>query len=370
MVVAPPRAVSASAEVRWARPSPLASRLTVAMQRFGGTSSELRILGWQRFVLAVLQMTRTLHRLSAVFGRRRLRRDRHTQRALQSSEPTSAAFAESSSPAAPPASDAARTSSCRTHEPVQELMAADRTDCYAEVPQRCLHQDARRTSNEYGDFLECLQCGQRWRHMKECCGMHLPIGCRPRPGGSAPSSTRFRHAHSRECSQVNRCTLAAPSSSVALPVSSAAGTLTNRTHRSVQELMAADNAGRYPEVPEYCSHQAARRTSNEHGNFLECLQCGQRWRHMQDCCGIHLPVGVRNRPGGTAPSSTRFREAHLRECQQTIRNAATSTQTAAPSSSSTSRTLGPSIPANPPGRNASAVPVDDGFLCILSEEED
>eukprot|EP00971_Amphidinium_carterae_P197240 3914945-Amphidinium_carterae.1 len=74
-------------------------------------------------------------------------------------------------------------------------------------------------------------------------------------------------------------------------------------------------ASQWTQEPASCPHAEGKRTQNEHGVFLECLMCGQRWRRMTECCNTWLEIGRRTFPGGPAPSATDFKNKHARACR-------------------------------------------------------
>ena len=91
--------------------------------------------------------------------------------------------------------------------------------------------------------------------------------------------------------------------------------------RSFQHYAAAVSRSALARPLGDCLHSDVTSTHNQHGNFLECRDCGQRWRHMRECCGILLPVGVRSPFNGRCPSSTSFQLEHRKTClkQEVVR---------------------------------------------------
>ena len=57
-------------------------------------------------------------------------------------------------------------------------------------------------------------------------------------------------------------------------------------------------------------------SGNQHGDFLECLKCGQRWRRMKECCGRWLEIGVRKHQRAKPPNSSSFCRAHRALCSR------------------------------------------------------
>ena len=68
-------------------------------------------------------------------------------------------------------------------------LSGQRSDAYRLKP----------SSNQYGDFMECLTCGQRWRRMTQCCGLWIEIGRRSHAGAKPPTALPFCRAHIESC---------------------------------------------------------------------------------------------------------------------------------------------------------------------------
>ena len=81
---------------------------------------------------------------------------------------------------------------------VKELMAETKADKFEQKPHRCLHEKARKYDCSHGTFMECKQCGSRWRLM-DACGEWISIPARPRPGAETKSAQPAVREHRAAC---------------------------------------------------------------------------------------------------------------------------------------------------------------------------
>ena len=61
------------------------------------------------------------------------------------------------------------------------------------------HPRTTMMQNRYGIYLECQCCGQRWRWMRECCHMWLPVGVRIYLQAHPPPAAPFKARHLEKC---------------------------------------------------------------------------------------------------------------------------------------------------------------------------
>eukprot|EP00971_Amphidinium_carterae_P136328 2700930-Amphidinium_carterae.1 len=74
-------------------------------------------------------------------------------------------------------------------------------------------------------------------------------------------------------------------------------------------LMQQGKKNAYQNATTECKHENGK-TENRHGQILEYLLCGQRWRHMR-CCQTWLEIGHWTSPRGQALSATPYKLAHV-----------------------------------------------------------